>query len=480
MNKEPQRKEQSTFVTIFAIWNSMVGGGLVSHPWAFSESGILLSLIINFAVMMVCFYTCNLIMKWGKGDDDFSVTMQRFFGAKGHYASTITTMAILYGGAIIYYQLLTQTLFPFVVGIIDIISGTYTPSVSTEVDFTKFSLAWTSIIIFIPLYLIVCMKDRSIFIKMSSFGVLFIIIQIMFVVVIFFYSISNTKYSFTWIESENIVEGQNIAMFKSNFQSLTGMLAAGYYLHQLGLPVILDNKNQENNTRDIFWGYFLVFLTYCIIGVCGFLGFSGEYFQGAPIMQNILNMFATSHPIATFIRVCSFTQIFSVYPLLFHVVRVNFTRTFFENGLEGKGFYLYNLLASLPWAILAIWYPRVGNLLGYAGGVVGLFTIYLLPVALHLKRSWMEINQPLRLKKLESRAVKEYEVYNGGSSVNQNKDDLTEKLIEEENENKTMKKEGITNGRDIEKKSNSQLWVVIWLDSWAILFGVVIFILQFI
>lgn len=178
--------------------------------------------------------------------------MQRFFGAKGHYASTITTMAILYGGAIIYYQLLTQTLFPFVVGIIDIISGTYTPSVSTEVDFTKFSLAWTSIIIFIPLYLIVCMKDRSIFIKMSSFGVLFILIQIMFVVVIFFYSISNTKYSFTWIESENIVEGQNIAMFKSNFQSLTGMLAAGYYLHQLGLPVILDNKNQENNTRDIF------------------------------------------------------------------------------------------------------------------------------------------------------------------------------------------------------------------------------------
>lgn len=69
----------------------------------------------------------------------------------------------------------------------------------------------------------------------------------------------------------------------------------------------------------------------------------------------------------------------------------------------------------------------------------------------------MEINQPLRLKKLESRAVKEYEVYNGGSSVNQNKDDLTEKLIEEENENKTMKKEGITNGRDIEQKSNSQL-----------------------
>lgn len=33
-------------VTIFSIWNAMVGTGLVTIPWAYSESGLLLGLCI--------------------------------------------------------------------------------------------------------------------------------------------------------------------------------------------------------------------------------------------------------------------------------------------------------------------------------------------------------------------------------------------------------------------------------------------------
>lgn len=257
---ETERKQQSSYVTIFAMWNCCVGGGLVSHPWGFSESGALLSLFINFTVMMISFYTCHLVMKCGKGDEDFLVTLHRYFGKKGAYASIITTIMILYLGAIIYYQLLTQTLYPIIIGIKDTIAGTYTPSVSPEVDFSSFSLTWTSIIIFIPLYLIVCMKDRSIFIKISSIGVIFIVIQILFVICIFIMSLTNTDYDLTLVREHT--EGKNIAMFHKNFQSLTGMLAAGYYVHQLGLPIILDNKDQTKNTRDTFMAYFFVFLTY--------------------------------------------------------------------------------------------------------------------------------------------------------------------------------------------------------------------------
>mmetsp|Transcript_6598 Transcript_6598/g.5692 ORF Transcript_6598/g.5692 Transcript_6598/m.5692 type:complete len:191 (+) Transcript_6598:210-782(+) len=190
--------------------------------------------------------------------------MKRFFGQKGHYASLITSMVILYGGVLIYYQLLTQTLFPFIIGIKDIISGTYTPNVNTDVDFSSFSLTWISIIIFIPLYFITCIKDRTLFVRMSSFGVIFILIQIIFVVLMFIYSLSNTSYSFSWIQGSAPQDDEirNISMFKKDFQSLTGMLAAGYFLHQLGLPVILDNNKQENNSRDVFIGYFCVFITY--------------------------------------------------------------------------------------------------------------------------------------------------------------------------------------------------------------------------
>lgn len=182
--------------------------------------------------------------------------MLRFFGKRGYYAALFSTAFMLYGGCLIYYQLMAQTLYPFIVGIKDILNGEYTPSVGTEADFTYFSLAWTSVIIFVPVYFIVCLQDRTIFIRMSSYGVLFIIIQIFFVIVIFFFSILNTKYSFSIVEEDLIGESKNIAMFKSSFQSLTGMLAAGYYLHQLGLQIILDNRIQENNSRDVFLGYF--------------------------------------------------------------------------------------------------------------------------------------------------------------------------------------------------------------------------------
>jgi len=148
-------KQQTTFVTIFAVWNSMVGGGLVSHPWAFSESGVILSVIINTMSLIACYYTCNLCITCCKGDDDFSTTMRRFFGQKGYYAALLSTMIILYGGALIYYQLLAQTLFPVVIGIKDLISGEFTPFVSTEADFSKFSLSWVSIFIFVPMYIIV-------------------------------------------------------------------------------------------------------------------------------------------------------------------------------------------------------------------------------------------------------------------------------------------------------------------------------------
>ncbi|CAI2364283.1 unnamed protein product [Moneuplotes crassus] len=483
---EIQHNKQSSYITIFAIWNSMVGGGLVSHPWAFSESGILLSLAINFCVMMVCFYTCNLVVICGKGDYDFLITLNRFFGKKGQYAAIVTTIIMLYGGVLIYYQLQTQTLFPFIIGIKDIFTETYTASVETDVDFSTFSLTWTSIIIFLPLYFIVCMKDRSIFIKISSIGVVFIIIQIIFVVVMFIYSLTNTEYYLTLVQEES--DGpENIAMFHTNFQSLTGMLAAGYYLHQLGLPIILDNKDQDKNTRDTFCGYFLVFFTYCIIGICGYFGFSGSYFKGMPIKQNLLNMFPTSNPIATLVRVVSFIQIFSVYPLLFHIVRVNFFKAIGKIEFEGYVFYIYNFIASLPCVVLAIWYPRVGDMLGYCGSILGIFAIYLLPAILHLRRTWLEVKDPEALYILESSHEKEgqgnlcskpeAQIFNDPAS-----DELKERFLDKEQDMSDEVGITTTNGniKKFEKKPMSKFITALCLDSLAVGFGMVVFVLQFI
>lgn len=91
------------------------------------------------------------------------------------------------------------------------------------------------------------------FVRMSTYGVLFVAVQIMFVIAFFFYSLMDTSFNISFSQGSDVEqEDHSITMFKSNFQALTGMLAAGYYLHQLGLPIILDNKNQKNNSRDVF------------------------------------------------------------------------------------------------------------------------------------------------------------------------------------------------------------------------------------
>ncbi len=55
-----------------------------------------------------------------------------------------------------------------------------------------------------------------------------------------------------------------------------GILGGGYYLHNITLPIVRNSKKPENNVRDVFIGYFLVFLSYVICGTFGSFGFSGS------------------------------------------------------------------------------------------------------------------------------------------------------------------------------------------------------------
>jgi hypothetical protein len=59
-----------------------------------------------------------------------------------------------------------------------------------------------------------------------------------------------------------------------------GMLAGGFYFHSIALPVIKNSKNPENNARDVFIGYLLVFICYCVVGTLGYYGFNGKMFAG--------------------------------------------------------------------------------------------------------------------------------------------------------------------------------------------------------
>jgi hypothetical protein len=45
--------------------------------------------------------------------------------------------------------------------------------------------------------------------------------------------------------------------------------------------------NPQNNTRDLFWGYFLVFISYATVGVMGYIGFIGFDFRNYFINESL-------------------------------------------------------------------------------------------------------------------------------------------------------------------------------------------------
>jgi hypothetical protein len=56
------------------------------------------------------------------------------------------------------------------------------------------------------------------------------------------------------------------------------------------LPIYKNASNPKNTTRDVFIGFFLVFLTYTFCGAFGYIGFSNRnIFQQVKIEQNFLN-----------------------------------------------------------------------------------------------------------------------------------------------------------------------------------------------
>ena len=131
-------------------------------------------------------------------------------------------------------------------------------------------------------------KNTSIYNKINSFGVIFIMIIIIFVSGVGIYSLKNTDYTYDKAAYDEYLAqkaaGQSptylsyISLFQTPFAPLMGILGGGFYFHNIALSVCRNARNPENNVRDVFLGYLATFLTYVLCGVLGYYGFTGSSF----------------------------------------------------------------------------------------------------------------------------------------------------------------------------------------------------------
>lgn len=167
-------------------------------------------------------------------------------------------------------------------------------------------------------------------------------------------------------------------------------------------------QHPEHNTRNIFIGFILVFITYSVIGVTGVYGFTGSSFSALEpslnsIKENCLNMMASDDKVATFIRACILCQLLCVNTLLFGLLRsqIILLHAGITNGIESianntdiklprcKNF-LLSFTLCLPSIALAIWYPYVGKIGALFAAFSTMFVIYLLPLATFSKAVYLE------------------------------------------------------------------------------------------
>jgi hypothetical protein len=91
---------------------------------------------------------------------------------------------------IIYFQLLSQNLYPILL----VITGKHVDQIETNVNFSEFSYSYTCIIVMLILIGLTLIKNLSIFVKMNTFGVVFVTMIIIFVVGVGIYALTNTNF----------------------------------------------------------------------------------------------------------------------------------------------------------------------------------------------------------------------------------------------------------------------------------------------
>ena len=120
--------------------------------------------------------------------------------------------------------------------------------------------------------------------RIGSFGIIFVVILMIFIIAEGVIALTDTSFSTGSTADSNATDWEKsneriLVMFNLNFSPLLGILCTGYFLHTISLPIVRSSKNPDKVGRDMFIGYFLVFISYVVVGSMGYIGFMGTNFR---------------------------------------------------------------------------------------------------------------------------------------------------------------------------------------------------------
>lgn len=413
--------KQNSIVTIFAIWNTMMGTSLLSIPWTIEKAGFACALILMVLMAGLCFYTAYRILNMSKLIDisdftgEFSDICRLLMGKWAEWLSVWFSFIILLGGSIVYWVFMSNFLYNTGVYIYDSLhanhtnnnilqnstshSDVYCPpsppispsnttdymisfdSVKNPAESDSFYKYWNiekTVPIYIAIFLgpVICLKSPTFFTKFNALGTLSVLYLLIFVIV-------KAAHWGIHFEIHDSNSPDFIPLFQSSFPALSGVLSLAYFIHNCVLSIVRNQKNPENNSRDLAIAFCLVACTYLTIGLVFYISFPLEK---KCIVDNFLSNFRSSDVFAAVTRVFLLFQMITLYPLIVYLLRVQFMHFMFGNIYPSfKHIFILNVCVVTICILFAVFYPKVGTIIRFTGAFGGLAYVFALPCLSYMK-----------------------------------------------------------------------------------------------
>ena len=408
--------KNSSIQTIFSIWNTMIGSTTVSVPFNVYYAGIIPAIFLGLLYGFVCYFTCSVIVRLGEKQNDFAVIVYNYllygFGKKaanvGKIIQIIFNLMINIGATFVYFLIINQNLYPCVCLFLRLF-GVELDADDIEPRFDRFSTLYLSLIVCCITFPLTIQKKSGCLTKFNSYGIYFVSVLLIYVIYVGIHTMCTNTFKFEYKENIKGNEERNLFLFGVNPGKITGTLSLGLFVHSVILPILKNNKRQENNQRDLFVGYTLVTFTYIIIGIFGYIGFSGSEFS-TEFKDNWFRFYGDDNYIVLVIRILNVVQLITIFPILFFAVRSQLFENFFKSYHQSPSKYpriIFSIiLLILCIIILYLFYNSLSDLIRYIGAISALVLIYTIAPLINMINYYIKHQPKEEIEKLEKSTEK--------------------------------------------------------------------------
>lgn len=362
----PGDGKQSSLMTIFSVWNTMIGSSLMAMPWGFYHAGLIGGITMCLVVGFISWYTCWLILKLSSTHRDLFELCQEYLGSPGRWISWIFALLFAVGILVSYEIIMTTALVDVVEGFREFANHGH-PTTNSHY-WNKYIAA--SIVGVLVFAVSILSRYYRVMVRINTWALILLIY-----IIIYFLGMAMNQGAKT-VPSN--------ALFKPHFAWLSGILTASFLLHNAIINIMKVQRHPENNMRDLTIGYGLAVFTYLLVGSVCFVCFRHSElalrFPNGVLPQDFLQIFPKTNIGAIVARFALFFYTLSAYPLLCTIVRIQFFGMVWDSQFPGWIHVLaLNLFIVVVGTVFASLLPQLADVLRFVGAFAGAVLVSVLP-----------------------------------------------------------------------------------------------------